>query len=128
MAAIKKGAFRMHKQKLFLIALLFTVLTLSLMMAQSSRASTVAPIQSGATIPVEALLKTDGTLALPQGVSGTLDLAGWNVKLDLERGPVLTPMSPTSDTWQKVDNGVHLDVLALAVMNGQLYVGGYFDK
>jgi hypothetical protein len=46
-----------------------------------------------AAVSPEGLLNPDGTLDLSTGFQGTLDLRGWEVILDGERGPVLKPAS-----------------------------------
>lgn len=103
--------------------------------------------------PVENLLNEDGTLKLNTGFVGTLDLYGWDVKLDSKRGPVLvrrnaqtqepslnlskyyssrflTTASDTSPTneWSSLSNGgLNGAVRSIVVMRNELYVGGLFN-
>jgi hypothetical protein len=83
-------------------------------------------------IPVDTLLNPDGTLDTSTGASGALDLRGWNVTLDSERGPILTrdaPAAPNADTWSALaNNGLNGPVQALAVIGSDLYVGGEFTQ
>jgi N-acetylneuraminic acid mutarotase len=80
----------------------------------------------------EGLLSADGTLDLSTGFEGTLDLRGWEVTLDGERGPVLEPatVSAASDPdWSALSNqGLNGNVYALAAMGDDLYVGGTFTQ
>ncbi len=97
------------------------------------------------SIPATELLNPDGTLNLHSGRSGTVDLAGWNVSLDPQRGPVFTRDDSTRDrgnivdaglahspftagTWSALGNGVSSFVLALAVNGSTVYVGGQFRQ
>lgn len=87
---------------------------------------------TGAVSP-EGLLNPDGTLDLSAGFQGTLDLQGWDVTLDGERGPVLSPASPpdtpSGPDWHPLANqGLDGDVYALAVDGSDLYVGGDFNS
>ena len=48
------------------------------------------------------LLNSDGSLRLPANLSGSLDLRGWDVSLDPQRGPLLsrepTPLQQVTGT------------------------------
>lgn len=44
-----------------------------------------------AAIPAASLLNPDGTLKLDGAASGAINLSGWNVSLDPQRGPVFAP-------------------------------------
>ena len=82
------------------------------------------------------LLNPDGTLRLEAGVSGALDLAGWQVTLDPQRGPVLAPQGAGLSAPQSGGGGwlnlgsvpgvLDNRVYALAVSGGDVYVGGAF--
>ncbi|CAG0946391.1 hypothetical protein ANRL1_02968 [Anaerolineae bacterium] len=48
-------------------------------------------------IPAADLVNTDGTLNLATGFNGTLDLRGWDVKLDAKRGPIFSRESKTGN-------------------------------
>jgi N-acetylneuraminic acid mutarotase len=113
---------------LFVIALLVALLG----------AAPAQPIQAapaalpGATSP-EGLLNPDGTLDMAAGFQGTLDLSGWQVTLDGERGPVLKPAAssaaPSTPGWHALPNqGLDNTVYALAMVGTDLYVAGVFAK
>jgi len=78
------------------------------------------------------LLNPDGTLDTTTGFQGTLDLRGWEVTLDSERGPLFKPVSrPAAPpiAWHALPNkGLNDGVRALAVSGGDLYVGGSFGQ
>jgi hypothetical protein len=97
-------------------------------LTQSALAGGVSP---------EGLLNPDGTLDMSTGFQGTLDLRGWEVILDGERGPVLKPASrpaaPQVTAWNGLPNqglggGGSPSVGALAVVGSDLYVGGAFTQ
>ena len=100
--------------------------------------TTPAPGQSvqaapGGRVSPEGLLNPDGTLDLSTDFQGTLELRGWEVILDGERGPVLKPASRSAaasvTAWHALSNrGLDLRVRALAVSNSDLYVGGRFTQ
>ena len=88
------------------------------------------PIQVQKTSPEE-LLNADGTLNLDGAFHGTLDLAGWNVQIDPQRGPVFAPDSgPTPGQWANLGTGANGsiagDIFAVAVSGTDVYVGGVF--
>ena len=102
----------------------------------------VKPVQAdpaplaGAVSP-GGLLNPDGTLDTTTGFQGALDLRGWEVTLDGERGPLFKPVSrPAAPliAWQALPNkglGVQYSyefVSALAVSGDDLYVGGDFAQ
>jgi hypothetical protein len=77
----------------------------------------------------EGLLNPDGTLDLSTGFQGTLDLRGWEVTMDSQRGPILKPASQlaaaSDPAWNALPNqGLSGAVWALAVVGSDLYVGG----
>jgi N-acetylneuraminic acid mutarotase len=80
----------------------------------------------------QGLLNADGTLDLTTGFQGTLDLRGWEVTLDGERGPVFEPASVSAAStsgWSALRNGgLNGNVYALAVVGSDLYVGGAFTQ
>ena len=91
-----------------------------------------APL-AGAVSP-GGLLNPDGTLDTTTGFQGTLDLRGWEVTLDGDRGPLLkqanNPDYPPL-AWHALPNqGLYTPwwgrISALAVSGGDLYVGGLF--
>lgn len=78
-------------------------------------------------------LQVDGTLDLATAPSGALDLTGYDVALDPARGPVLSPepdvLAAASGQWTGVGDGqgaLSGQVLAIAVMDTHVYVGGTF--
>ncbi len=82
--------------------------------------------------PAERLLNPDGTLNTATGYDGVLDLRGWNVALDAERGPLFRPAGslpaePTADTWSALGTGTNNAVLAIAVSGDDVYAGGFFN-
>jgi trimeric autotransporter adhesin len=100
--------------------------------AASATATSVADVQAAQMLPVENLLNSDGTLNTRIGARGVIDVHGWDVTLDSRRGPILTraaPAAPNADTWSPLaHSGMDSDVLALAVMGSDLYVGGIFSN
>ena len=85
----------------------------------------------GGPVSPEGLLNPDGTLDLSSGFQGTVDLRGWQVTLDGERGPVLEPASIPdafqATAWNHLpEQGLNGTVYALAVDGSDLYVGGDF--
>ena len=89
----------------------------------------------------EGLLNPDGTLKLDGGFSGSLDLSGWNVRLDPERGPLFTsPSNPglagrettvLPGDWSALGGAgggpLNDAVTSIAVMGTDIYVGGSFQ-
>jgi hypothetical protein len=101
---------------LFITALLAAALGIA--PAQSSRAE---PAGAAGAVSPQGLLNPDGTL----------DLSGWEVTLDGERGPVLRPRSGSAAAsgmaWYRLPNhGLNRAVFALAVVGSDLYAGGSF--
>jgi N-acetylneuraminic acid mutarotase len=81
----------------------------------------------------EGLLNPDGTLDLSTGFQGTLDLRGWEVTMDSQRGPILKPApqlaAASAPAWNALPNqGLSGVVWALAVTGSDLYVGGSFSE
>ena len=90
-----------------------------------------APL-AGAVSP-GGLLIPDGTLDTNTGFQGTLDLRGWEVTLDGERGSLFKSVSRTDAppiAWHALPNqGLNAGgVYALAVSGDDLYVGGKFTQ
>ncbi|HTP01251.1 MAG TPA: hypothetical protein VMJ64_07750 [Anaerolineales bacterium] len=94
-----------------------------------------APLSSK-TVSPGGFLNPDGSLDLGAGLNGTLDLSGYNVQLDPQRGPVLDPASATLQSpvaalgnWAAIgDGGGVLDdrVESIAVHGTDVYVVGSF--
>jgi N-acetylneuraminic acid mutarotase len=114
--------------RLFFIAALLVVAA-GTAPAGPTRAEEPVP---GDGVSPEGLLNADGTLDLATGFQGTLDLRGWEVTLDGERGPVLEPATvsaASAPAWGALPNGgLNGTVYALAVMGDDLYVGGTFTQ
>ncbi len=105
-------------------------------------AGTTSPVHAQAvthsastTILAAQVLQRDGTLNLQRGFNGALDLAGWHVALDPQRGPVFAPAAPTDDEWSGLANGVshqagydRTGASAIAVSGGDVYVAGPFTQ
>jgi hypothetical protein len=131
------------------VILLITLLAGLGLLAPSAVPSASAHFESAT---VERLLNPDGTLNLNSGLSGTLDLHGWDVTLDSKRGPLLTrqrggseplpkqardlhvgsgtfdPAVSLAPAWQALPHhGLYGTVFALAVIGSDLYVGGDFQ-
>ncbi len=103
--------------------------------APSQQASAPA---SGLTSPAS-FLNPDGTMKLDGSFSGSLDLSGWDVQIDPQRGPVLAPKTSTDEQplqtaapgqWADVGYGtgdLNNVVNAMAVMGGNVIMGGSFS-
>ena len=77
---------------------------------------------------VDALLAPDGTLRLDGTFTGAVDLSGWHVTLDPERGPVFHPQSLTY-TWENLGTtagAINNVVRTIAISGNDVYVGGSF--
>jgi hypothetical protein len=133
---------------LFLVIIL---LAPSGMFTHDSISKPSALIQS---LPVQSLLKPDGTLNLTTGFKGALDLTGWEGTLDGLRGPIIRrqssttrevaersalagysesrvayPYLPQATGWISLPNhGLNSYVYAMAVVGSDLYVGSLFTQ
>ena len=121
------GTFARTLRLLLITALLAVALGTAPPPARSVQAAPGGPVSP------EGLLNPDDTLDLSTGFQGALDLRGWQVTLDGERGPVLEPASlPDSFqliAWHALPNqGLSYLVQALAVVGSDLYVGGQFSQ
>jgi hypothetical protein len=125
-----------------LIAMLIAIL-LTMSGAPAQANSPAAPPDSDLPLPStpagavspEGLLNPDGTLDISTGFQGMLDLRGWEVILDGERGPVLKPAfrlaASQVTAWNALPNqglGGGSSVHMLAVVGSDLYVGGRFTQ
>ena len=95
-----------------------------------------APARANASF-VNRAINSDGTLNLSADLHGNLDLTGWQVKLDRQRGPILRPdrapaAVPLLDlgVWSAL--GAGLDemggVSVIAINGSDVYVGGSFPE
>jgi len=73
--------------RLFPIVLSLALLFSALGFGPAAQAATARPASSKGVSPA-GLLNPDGTLRLDGSFSGALDLSGWGVRLDPQRGPV----------------------------------------
>lgn len=103
------------------------ILLLGIIASAPAQARMVRP-SSGSSIPASQVLNSDGTLNLQKGVNSSIDLAGWNVSLDPQRGPVIASSDPTTDGWSSLDNGVTDNVSSIAIIGSDVYVGGSFQQ
>lgn len=78
------------------------------------------------TLSLHSVLNRDGTLNLKTGQRGSLNVQGWQVRLDPARGPLLTQAVPSVNGWSALMNGVGGDVFAVAIQGTVVYVGGSF--
>src|SRR5262249_44447790 len=92
-----------------------------------------SPAAAGdATLSLDDLVQVDGTIDFKSAPNGTVNLRGWNIQLDPQRGPVLSRgnAAPTAnETWAALsNNGLSSRVFALAIFQNSLYVGGTFSE
>lgn len=90
------------------------------------------------SVSPEGMLNVDGTLNLSSGFSGSLNIAGWSVQIDPQRGPVFAPAdavqntqapSPALGTWSDLGGGgaaLNSTVQDVAILGSDVYVGGLF--
>ncbi|PWB73276.1 MAG: hypothetical protein C3F07_09920 [Anaerolineales bacterium] len=86
------------------------------------------------TVPVVDYFNLDGTLKLDGSVSGSLDLQGWDVRSDAERGPILSATQPALQPgWSALgennfgDGSINGAVQAIAINGTDVYAGGFFS-
>ena len=123
-------------KRLFHFSVLLVALFSLLMPAEIVQAAPTALHQADLTSP-QGFLNADGTLRLSSGLNGTLDLNGWNVQIDSQRGPLFSPkvsgnnapLSVPAGKWAGIgDGGGNIDarVLGIAVSGTNVYVVGDF--
>lgn len=114
----------MKLQKIVRVCGLFALLALGALQLSAANVYAVPIV----TISPASLLNADGTLDLAKRAQGSLNLKGWQVSLDPQRGPVLTANEPNVPGWSAVANGVNGRVSAMAFMGTDLYIGGSFTE
>ena len=77
---------------------------------------------------ISGFLNADGTLNIPAGFSGSLDVAGFSLEMDECEGVIATPAIITS-SWGPLGSGIDNVCHALVIDgNGDLIVGGNFSQ
>ncbi|MBI5294995.1 MAG: S-layer homology domain-containing protein [Chloroflexi bacterium] len=91
-----------------------------------------AHAQSADLTSPDGMLNPDGTLKLDGSFSGTLDLKGYNVQLDPQRGPVFSQVNaPAMGNWENLGEGgsaLNYYVSSIALIGTDVYVGGGFQN
>jgi hypothetical protein len=105
---------------------LMFVLAFSWLGVTPAAAGRLPESSASSSLSVESWLNPDGTLNLRPGTSGKLDLAGWNVTLDAERGPVFALAVSTAGRWSELDGGTTGVVWTVAISGTDVIVGGNF--
>ena len=92
--------------------------------------NTASPVVTAVDLqPLAGLLRPDGSLDLTTGFSGSLDPTGFSLGYAADGSPLFTPKAPLApaNTWHALGNGPDDPVEAIAVVDRQVYVGGYFS-
>lgn len=87
----------------------------------------ISPAQAGSISAAE-LLNPDGTLNLTTGKEGMVDMSGWRVRLDPQRGPVFAPDAPAANSWSALGKGLDGEATSIVLSGSNLYVGGTFTQ
>jgi len=110
---------------------------------QVSSAYAVSSSPSGMTVEpalTDTILHEDGTLNLDGSFSGSLDLKGWDVTMDAQRGPVFSQSkSSNSNTllnipggsWEALGTGgsaINYFIADIVVVGSDVYVSGGFQN
>ncbi len=107
------------------------LVTLLALLATAMGQSPSEPARAALVSPAE-MLNDNGTLDLASGYQGSLDLAGWDVRLDSQLGPVFSkagaPLAEPGGSWSwPAAGGFNATVYALSASGtGSVYVGGSF--
>ena len=116
------------------------ILLVVALLAQPAGLAGAQDIAQNNLIPAQRLINPDGSLRLDAASSGSLDLKGWDVRLDPRRGPVFARL-PQQSPFQIVlqffgwfgrgSNGagggsLNNEVDAIAISGTNVYVGGLF--
>jgi LPXTG-site transpeptidase (sortase) family protein len=105
-----------HLRRVFVLLVLLTTLL----------ATPVLPAKATA-FTLETFLNPDGTLRMEAVNDGALDLGGWDVQLDPQRGPIFRPAA-LNGTWSTLGSGLNNNVFAITVRGSNIYVGGWFTN
>ena len=84
------------------------------------------PSHSDGTTPVSRLVRADGTLDTHAGANGTLNMEGWQIRADAQRGPLFAPEAATN--WSAFNYGANGDIATVAVIGNDVYIGGTFTQ
>ncbi len=131
----------MNALRLFarLILLVYLPISLLVLMGDPAQANNSIDTKSNSHFSAEGFINPDGTLRLDGSFNGSIDLQGWDVQLDPQRGPVFAPAnhdllasSAPPGNWVGLgsngngDGSLNLRVWAVAVNGSDVYVGGWF--
>lgn len=118
----------------------FILLTfLSVLVTVTPAAPVEARTNNNSILPYE-LVKPDGTLALDGNFNGSLDLTGWNVQMDAQRGPLLSragksvamPLDvPAVGDWEALGEGgsaFGYYISSIVIVGSDVFVGGGFQN
>lgn len=113
--------------------LAFAVFTFNLRASPPAQAEAHAGLRSKSTTSAARWLRVDGRLDMAAAYFGAIDVSGFDVSLDPERGPLFSPKpdgpAAVSGQWEGVGDGqgaLSDQVLAVAVMGSDVFVGGTF--
>ncbi|MDX1479536.1 MAG: hypothetical protein R3301_17605, partial [Saprospiraceae bacterium] len=91
------------------------------------------PVVTTHAIPMEAVMRPDGTIDLQSGVSGLIEPDGYEMHLREDGTPVFMPAEPSAvsagDCWEQFGGtaGANQQISAVVVTpSGEMYVGGVF--
>ncbi len=110
---------------------LLVILAVFLSLLGGAGVVTSARAKTNDLIPVtDAMLHEDGSLNLPPGFSGSLDLDGWDVQLDTTRGPVFRPpQAAISGAWSALGTSpLYGFVSTIAISGTDVYAGGILHR
>ncbi|MBI3175949.1 MAG: S-layer homology domain-containing protein [Chloroflexi bacterium] len=89
--------------------------------------------QSGSALTSpDGMLNPDGTLKVDGAFNGALDLKGWDVAIDPQKGPVFSQAnSPALGNWENLGEGgsaLNYYVSSIVLIGTDVYVGGGFTN
>lgn len=103
---------------------IFQLLVIFALLGASSGVRPITMARAAGNAP-SSLVNADGTLNLAAGYKGPVNISGYDVHIDPQRGPIFRPLM-SSDTWNSLATGLNDIVLSIVVDNGYVYVGGLF--